>query len=405
MKRNILILLTVLLMTSCAKEEQQAKYIFYFIGDGMGFSHVSISESYLHYLNTGEIGNENLSFTGFPVLGMASTYSASNNITCSSAAGTALSTGSKTNNGFLGVTPDTSEVTSIAKHLHNSGYRIGIASSVNINHATPASFYGHCADRNDYYTLAKQLCESGYEFFGGGGFLDPQGKDGNEASAYTLAQEKGYRLLYGYDATPLTEGEKVLLLQKKEKRDLDLPSPGERGAEDLTLPQVVKKGIEVLTQEDAPFFFMVEGGKIDWFAHANNPKATIEEVLDFSDAVAIAVEFYNKHPEETLIVVTADHETGGFAMGRKGYSVDFSALKRVADEFSGSNGKTYENQAEQQRELLKTTNAESRLGWTTTGHSGVNVPVFAIGAGSEAFAGKMDNTDIPVRILNNAILQ
>lgn len=402
MKRIYFCIIAVLLvgLTACSKKEGEAKYIFYFIGDGMGFSHVSIAENYSHFIHTGEIGNENLSFSAFPVLGMASTYSASNNITCSSAAGTALATGHKTNNGFLGVRPDSSEIYSIATELHKKGYRVGIASSVNINHATPASFYGHSADRNDYYILAEQLASSGFEFFGGGGFLDPNGKDGNRQSAYSLAEEAGYTLVHGLQEWNDTVQEPVLLVQKKERRDQDLVSPGERTKEDLTLAQVVEKGIEILETEGAePFFFMVEGGKIDWFAHANNPKATILETIDFSEAIAVALEFYKRHPKETLIVVTADHETGGFAMGRKGYSVDFGALTERNETEQVSNAKSYESNAQSEKEKLQRINEESRLGWTTTGHCGGNVPVFALGVGSEAFAGKMDNTDIPKRIL------
>ena len=401
---TFLFLLVGLAITSCSNKEQQPKYIFYFIGDGMGFSHVSIAENYLHYLeNDGAIGNQCLSFTKFPVLGMASTYSASNNITCSSAAGTALSCGVKTNNGFLGVAPDSSAIYSIATALQAKGYRIGVGSSVNINHATPAAFYGHSSDRNDYYTLALQLGESQYNYFGGGGFLDPQGKAGDQPSAYDIAQEKGYPIVHGYQAGKFNEMDRLFLLQTEEKRDRDLVSPSDRTAEDLTLSQVVKAGIEVLhTPENTPFFLMVEGGKIDWFAHANNAKATIEETLDFSKAIEVALEFYRQHPDETLIVVTADHETGGFTMGRKGYTVDFSALDQTVANTGKKDGKSYELSAEEQKELLRATNEASRLGWTTTGHSGGNVPVFAIGAGSEAFAGKMDNTDIPKRILSIA---
>lgn len=398
---NAVVMAAILLLTACTNSPKEPKYIFYFIGDGMGFSHVSIAENYANYARTGAIGNDNLSFSEFPVLGMASTYSASNNITCSSAAGTALSTGHKTNNGFLGVAPDSSWVISIANKLQEKGYRIGVASSVNINHATPASFYGHSADRNDYYILAEQLATSNFDFFGGGGLLDPCGKNGDKKSGYALAEENGYTLVHGLGEWNSSLTDKVFLLQNKENRDNDLRSPGDRDENDLTLPQVVEKGIEVLeTAEGTPFFFMVEGGKIDWFAHANNPKATILETLNFSDAIAVALKFYEKYPDETLIVVTADHETGGFAMGRKGYSVDFAGLDAAEQAHKDSDGKSYENNANAEKERLQKTNEAARLGWTTTGHCGGNVPVFAIGVGSEAFAGKMDNTDIPKRILN-----
>ena len=133
-----------------------AKYIFLFIGDGMGATHVAAAESYLSYLE-GERGLEQVSFTKFPVLGMASTYSADKNITCSSAAGTAISCGEKTNNGMLGITPDGDTLTSIALELKEKGYKIGIMSSVPVNHATPAAFYGHNASRHDYYGITQEI--------------------------------------------------------------------------------------------------------------------------------------------------------------------------------------------------------------------------------------------------------
>lgn len=405
-------LLLGLLLTGAActsgcrqSETQHAKYIFYFIGDGMGFTHVSTAEAYQAYLETGQTGSATLSFTEFPVLGMASTYSASNNITCSSAAGTALACGEKTNNGFLGVRPDSSDTRSIAATLHEAGYRVGIASSVQINHATPAAFYGHSPSRSDYYILAEQLPQSGFEFFGGGGLLDPQGKKGDMPDAYSLIREAGYCIVNGKDAQIPENAERVMLLQEVSRQDEALCSPGERklGTE-LTLADVVRKGISFLYGTGKPFFLMAEGGKIDWLAHGNNAKGTLEEVLDFSEAIRAAVDFYREHPDETLIVVTADHETGGFAMGRKGYSVDFGALERIAAEFEG-NAKNYESLAERKNAEIEAANREARLGWTTSGHSGANVPVFAIGAGSSAFAGKMDNTDIPKRILRSALGQ
>ena len=164
---SILLALLFVVSSCCTTNQKQAKYVFYFIGDGMGFSHVALTEAY-NAAKENKIGSEPLAFTQFPAMGMATTYSASNMITCSSAAGTALSTGFKTNNHMLGVDPDTNDVYSIAKFIHDNGYKVGVMSTVTIDHATPASFYAHAAYRNDYYAIAAQLPESGYEFFGGG---------------------------------------------------------------------------------------------------------------------------------------------------------------------------------------------------------------------------------------------
>ena len=128
------------LASCCSNEEKKAKYVFYFIGDGMGFSHISLAEGYLA-TKEGKIGNNPLCFSQFPVMGMATSYSANRYITCSSAAGTALATGTKTNNGMLGVTPDTTELTAISYKIHEAGFPVGITTSVTIDHATPASFY------------------------------------------------------------------------------------------------------------------------------------------------------------------------------------------------------------------------------------------------------------------------
>ena len=168
----------------------KAKYIFLFIGDGMGASHVAAAESYLSYKD-GKIGGDQLTFTRFPVLGMATTYSANRHITCSSAAGTAIACGEKTNNGYLCVDPDGNRLESIAYKLHKEGYNIGIMSSVPVNHATPAAFYGHNISRDAYYEISMEIPQSGFEFFAGDGFIDFNGKDGKSEPISRYLKEKG----------------------------------------------------------------------------------------------------------------------------------------------------------------------------------------------------------------------
>jgi len=383
------------LASCCSNEEKKAKYVFYFIGDGMGFSHISLAEGYLA-TKEGKIGNNPLCFSQFPVMGMATSYSANRYITCSSAAGTALATGSKTNNGMLGVTPDTTELTAISYKIHNAGFPVGITTSVTIDHATPASFYANSAARSDYYAIAEQLPQSGFEFFGGGGFYGAENPKEKEKSLYDIAAEAGYEFAYGVDEYKAKKGssEKMILFQKGEKKNNDLPYVAERVEGDLELPQVVEAAIDFLNNEKG-FFLMVEGGKIDWAAHSNDLQGTILETLDFDQAIQVAYNFYLQHPQETLIVVTADHETGGVTLGRgKGYVYDLSVVndgKKVAAE--GTDVSNY-----MQDISADSLSVVAKIGWTTTSHTGGAVPVFAVGAQSGLVAGRQDNTDIPKKI-------
>lgn len=383
------------LASCCSNEEKKAKYVFYFIGDGMGFSHISLAEGYLA-TKEGKIGNNPLCFSQFPVMGMATSYSANRYITCSSAAGTALATGTKTNNGMLGVTPDTTELTAISYKIHEAGFPVGITTSVTIDHATPASFYANSAARSDYYAIAEQLPQSGFEFFGGGGFYGAENPKEKEKSLYDIAAEAGYEFAYGVDEYKAKKGssEKMILFQKGEKKNNDLPYVAERVEGDLELPQVVEAAIDFLNNEKG-FFLMVEGGKIDWAAHSNDLQGTILETLDFDQAIQVAYNFYLQHPQETLIVVTADHETGGVTLGRgKGYVYDLSVVndgKKVAAD--GTDVSNY-----MQDISADSLSVVAKIGWTTTSHTGAAVPVFAVGAQSGLFAGRQDNTDIPKKI-------
>lgn len=386
----------LIMLASCSCEQKRAKYVFYFIGDGMGFSHISLTEGYLA-TKAGKIGNDPLCFTQFPVMGMATSFSANKYITCSSAAGTALATGTKTNNGMLGTAPDSSNLEAISYKIHNAGFPVGITTSVTIDHATPGSFYANSTARSDYYSISEQLATSGFEFFGGGGFYGAKDKRHQEKSLYDIAAENGYQFAYGVEDYKVKKGEgaeKIILFQQDEaKRNNDLPYVHERVEGDLTLPEVVTSAIDFLNNEKG-FFLMVEGGKIDWAAHSNELVGTVFEMLDFDQAIAVAYEFYKKHPQETLIVVTADHETGGVTLGReKGYAYDLSVVKQAEKATEGTDVSNYMNDISKD-----SLSVVARIGWTTTSHTGGAVPVFAVGAGSGMFAGRQDNTDIPKKI-------
>lgn len=385
---TILLLLPLLLSA-----QQKAKYVFYFIGDGMGFNHVSVTEYWLGYTE-GVFDSRPLAFSQFPVLGWAVTHSASNLITDSAAAGTALSTGSKTDNGMLGVTPDTTMLESIARKIHNAGYKVGISSTVGINHATPGAFYGHSASRSDYYDIAMEIPGSGFEFFAGGGVIESTGEDGDKTSVYDLIEKNGYIIAEGMEEfhSMKTSAEKMMLLQEDGRTKTELPYAIDMKEGDMTQADLVKASIDFLYDRESPgFFVMSEGGRIDWASHGNDTKAMIFETLSLSDAVAEAVKFYNEHPDETLIVVTADHETGGLTMSWKsGYNVYFDKIENI--------DKSKDFASDEERKEMDEASHAAHIGWTTGDHSGANVPVFAIGAGSSLFSGRMDNTEIPKKI-------
>ena len=385
----------VLVAVSCSTNHQKAKYVFYFIGDGMGFTHVAAAEAYLAQ-ERGVIGMDPLCFTQFPVLGEATSFSASNIITDSSAAGTALSTGEKTTNGMLCIAPDsTTLLKSIAYKIHDAGYSVGVMSTTPINHATPAAFFGHNVKRGNYYEIGKEIPSTGFEFFAGGGLYHPNGKEKDQTpSLWEMIEEGGYTLAYGYeDFKAKKDAGRIVLVQAEGSEEI-CPYALGRPEGALTLSQIVESAITVLERNPKGFFMMAEGGLIDWTAHSQDLAGTIFETLDFDQAISVALAFYDKHPDQTLIVVTADHETGGIALGRKGYTYDLTVIDKIKNASASTDVEQYMNDPKS----IDSVNEEARIGWTTTSHSGGPVPVWAKGVGAERFAGRMDNTDIPKKI-------
>lgn len=439
-------LLLLIVLASFAKTP---KYVFYFIGDGMGPSHVLGTELYLGELN-GEIGRPNkLCFTQFPKSAFVTTFSKSNGVTDSAASGTALATGNKTKNGFLGVTMDSTPVYSVAHAAKEAGYAVGISTTVGINHATPGAFYAHQPGRSRFYEIGKDMLTAGYEFYAGGDLL---GSAENRDEIYKSAKEQGYTIARGIeDYKQNGKNAKKLMLYQKEVAT-DLPYAIDREEGDLTLAQITEAGIEYLSKKSKKgFFFMIEGGKIDYASHSDDGATMVNEVIDFDNAIKVAYEFYKKHPNETLIVVTADHETGGLVLGYSGaYALNLKALAgqkvssdRMASILRRASRARMELRWERVQELLKenfglwdkveltkeethelkvyfeqayaTTDISKResklsslayrakqminhkalLSWAGPNHSASFVPLFAIGAGAEKFDGVIDNTDIP----------
>lgn len=392
----IAIILGATLISSCGNvtrnTDNKAKYIFLFIGDGMGNSHVATAESYLSY-KQGKLGGEHLKMTSFPYYGTASTYSANRQVTCSSAAGTAIACGQKTKNGMLGMGPDSLALKSVAYELKEQGYKIGILSTVPINHATPASFYAHNINRSNYYEIASEIPASEFDYFAASGFLAYNGKDGDKEPIDEYLEENGCIVCYGLkEFSEEKENSKTVVLCPIAADGKNVGNYTVEGQEeeDLRLSQMLEAGIEFLG-DDKPFFFMCEGGDIDWAAHANKTMSMVMNILEFDEAIQTAYEFYLKHPDETLIIVTADHETGGLSLGSTSKSIDWEMLEKSWID----NGRKPLEDKTANKEL----NDKCSFGWTTKSHTGAQVPVFAIGCGAERFMGRFDNTDIKGKIL------
>ncbi|MCQ2289409.1 MAG: alkaline phosphatase [Muribaculaceae bacterium] len=428
----------------------QPKYVFYFIGDGMGLNQINITELYLASLK-GNIGIEHLAFADLPYATFANSFSASSDVTDSAAAGTALATGNKTNNSMLGVTPDNTPVNSIALWAKNSGKKVGICTNVNIDDATPGAFYAHQANRGSYNAIGRQLAASGYDYFAGSDFRHPKGDDGTDL--HQICADNGYTWAYGYEEgkAKCKEADKLIMVQRKDAKR-DIPYTIDRDANDLTMSQIVEVGINTLMKNNKNgFFFMVEGGAIDHACHGRDAATVIQDVLDFDESIKVALEFYKQHPKETLIVVTADHETGGMVPGNGPYSLNLKVLqyqtcstdmvteklnilkknrmrktwediKSVLSESYGLftevpvswrdevtlfeayeaafNGDAKEENwysvnsalATKARDIL---NKTAGVSWASGSHSGGHVPVFAIGVGADQFHCRLDNTQIP----------
>ena len=311
---------------------QEAKYVFFFIGDGMGVNQVQGTELYLGELD-GKIGLTPLDFTEFPYATTSSTYSATNGVTDSAAGGTALATGTKTKNGTIGMEQDQqTPIASIAMRAKEKGCRVGIATSVSIDHATPAAFYAHNPNRKNYYQIGKDLFTAGFDFYAGSDFLDPD-NHGQGESLYTLASQYGYTLARGYEdfMAKNEQADKLILLQTEKAsatyRDA-IPYAIDRREGDLCLSDITSAAIRFLSKDlSKGFFLMVEGGKIDWACHSNDAATAFREVVDLNESIRQALQFYENHPDETLIVISADHETGGLVLGTGAYALNLQALQ------------------------------------------------------------------------------
>ncbi len=445
----------ILSAASLAASAQDAKYVFYFIGDGMGMGPVMAADTY----NREILKNDKpLQMMQFPTVSWCMTYSANSRITDSAAAGTALSTGVKTKNSMLGMSPDTIAVESIAKKFHDNGYGVGIVTSVSPFDATPGAFYAHVPNRSKHYEIGCQAAESGYEFLAGAGSYKTDEQNVNDVMAKNKVQ-----VIYGPSEIEKINSKRVFLINPDGCPNWNIGYTIDSIEGRLTLPLITETCLAHL-EKNTPdrFFMMVEGGNIDHALHANDGGAAIIEIINFNDALKLAYNFYLKHPDETLIVVTADHDTGGMAMiypkvKNMAHLGSFSYQRVSKEEFSdyckglAKNRRVYQwddmkeyltenfglfnhipvseaqesklkemfeaaivmRNSEDQKtlyanfnafavEVFRLVNDAAGVGFTTLSHSGNPVPVFAVGAGAEKFTHLNNNNQLPKLILEAA---
>ena len=332
---------TVAAATMSNETGKTPKYVFLFIGDGMSYPQIQSTSDYLGALNDEDYwqaqpslddnqgaildGPEYLNFMNFEGVGTAVTFDSNSFAPDSASTATSIATGHKTYSGSINVDETgTVEYETIAEQLKaQKGYEIGVITSVNLNHATPAAFYAHQASRSSYYEIGLEMVESDFDYFAGGGLLDPTGSEGDQTDLYQLAQEAGYTVARTYaEAEAINaDTDKAIIIEENLADDDAIPYELDRTEDMWSLADYVEKGIEVL-DNDTGFFMMCEGGKIDWACHANDAGSSIHDTQALADAVQVAIDFAAEHPDETLILVTGDHETGGLTIGFAGTDYD-----------------------------------------------------------------------------------
>jgi alkaline phosphatase len=302
----------------------QAKYVFLFVGDGMAMPQVSSAEVFSTARSSKDISITRLGFSQFPVTGLTTTYDAGTFITDSASAGTAIASGNKTLSGVINMDPGkTRKFKPITEYIREAGMKVGIVSSVTLNHATPASFYAKVPSRSDYYDIAVQLANSNYDYFAGGSILQRTGKNNDKQDAVEIARANGFKYVDTKDGFNSLKpgGGKVIAISPRLQDDGAMQYEIDRNPGELSLADFTKKGIELLDNPNG-FFLMIEGGKVDWACHANDAGAAIHDVLAMDAAIRAALDFAAWHPKDTLIVVTGDHETGGLTIGFAGTQYD-----------------------------------------------------------------------------------
>ena len=375
-------MLALFCATSCCNQVEKPKNVIYLIGDGMGFGAVTsllLSE------------DEPTGFEMAPVIGLSETCSANNYVTDSAAGGTALATGTRTNNGYVGADPNGEQLTSILRKAQTYGMKTGIVVNTTLTEATPGAFYAGVTSRYKVFDIAKQFTESGVDLAIGGG-LDHFISRPDSLDLTATLIEKGYDVYLNWETVLKTDSDKFVgilplydLHRREENNGTASAAEGQEVClaaqlaamnEDVNtthlseptvyLEKATTKALDVLSRNNKDgFFLMIESAIIDGYGHNNDSDGMIVEMKEFAGTLNKMIEYVNQHPE-TLLIVTADHETGGTGVYY--------------------NGHTPANEG------------PIKLNFSTKGHTGTVVPIFAYGAGAENFAGVMKNIDIPKKI-------
>ena len=376
-------MLALMLVTSCcSNSELKVKNVIYLIGDGMGFGAVTsllLSE------------DEVTGFEQAPVIGLSETCSANNYVTDSAAGGTALATGTRTNNGFVGADPEGNQLTSVLRKAQAMGKKTGIVVNTTLTEATPASFYAGVTSRKMVFDIAKQFTESNVDVAIGGGLDHFIARPDSLDLTATLI-EKGYDVFLNWETVLGTDSEKFVgilplydLHRREENNGTASAAEGQEVClaaqlaslnEDVNtthlseptvyLEKATVKALDILSRNNKDgFFLMIESAIIDGYGHNNDSDGMIVEMKEFNRTLQNMIDYVNNNPE-TLLVVTADHETGGTGVYYNGHN-------------PGNEGPV-------------------KLKFSTSGHTGTVVPIFAYGPGAENFAGLMKNIDVPKKI-------
>ena len=338
----------------------KAQNVILLIGDGTGLAQVS---SAFYFKETSP------NYARFKTIGLINTSSSREDITDSAAGATAFASGVKTYNGAIGVADDSTEVKNLVEIASQQHIKTGVISTSSIQHATPASFYAHVINRGLYEDIAADMAVSDIDFFAGGGTQFFNKREDGENLLEKL-KAKGFKI----DTTAL--GDFAGIKQYSKMAYLlaeNHMEPSAKGRGDY-LPKATELGIQFLNKDadNSNFFVMIEGSQIDWGGHANDADYLISELIDFDEAIGKALDFAEKDGN-TLVIVTGDHETGGFTLS--------ATPKKTED------GQSYSDY----NEISGT--------FSTDGHSATLIPVFAYGPGSEAFSGVYENTEIFHKIL------